>query len=269
MFITIIYTIFRTGSHTPADRFGLFFRCGRFISLFRCGFDPLQVNLYLSCIVIVSVLYLKEFVPYLLVVLFELFFAWRDLFGIVRYFPLFLSLLRSIVPYCSLFFSVRSFDPLLCPLFLLSCVSNPLPVYSLSISSSFLRFSFFFLESRTYFLSIRCPSPTPTSASFLSLEPTSYLFAANHQLLPPLFFLLSCRPLLPIVYLLLLLLFSGPFPVHSCCNGVGGVARFLVLRVGCCRWRYRVVNINSLFVYRYVQFMSHCEWDNRQNIWGI
>ena len=237
MFITIIYTIFRTGSHTPADRFGLFFRCGSIHIIV-----PVWVRSTTGKLVFVMYRYcfcslLEEFVPYLFVVLFELSFAWRDLFGIVCCFPLFLSLFRSIVLYCSLFFSVRSFDPLLCPLFLLSCVSNPLPVYSLSISSSFLRFSFFFLESRTYFLSIRCSTPTPSStllSSFLSLEPTSYQFAAHHQLLPPLFFLLSCRPLLPIVYLLLLLLFSGPFPVLSHCNGTGGVAWILVIRVGCC-----------------------------------
>ena len=184
MFITIIYTIFRTGSHTPADRFGLFFRCGRFISLFRCGFDPLQVNLYLSCIVIVSVLYLRSSFRTCL-----LFFSNCSLLEEI-------CSVLFVVSLCSFLCSDRLF-----------CIVRCSFLFVLLIL--FFVLCFFFLASRTHFLSIRCLSPPPSSAllsSFLSLEPTSYRFAAHHQLLPPLFFLLSCRPLLPIVYLLLLLL---------------------------------------------------------------
>ena len=177
MFITIIYTIFRTGSHTPADRFGLFFRCGRFISLFRCGFDPLQVNLYLSCIVIVSVLYLRSSFRTCL-----LFFSNCSLLEEI-------CSVLFVIFLCSFLCSDRLFRIVRCsPLFVLLIL--------------FFVLCFFFLASRTHFLSIRCLSPPPSSAllsSFLSLEPTSCLFAAQHQLLPPLFFLLSwVSNLLPI-----------------------------------------------------------------------
>ena len=247
MFIQLYIQSFRTGSHTPADRFGLFFRCGSIHIIVPVWVRSTTGKLVLSRIVIVydSVLYLKGSVLYLLVVPF-----WSVL------------CLKRSVRYCSLFPFVPFFVPIDC-----------------SVLFVVLFCSFFWFSSLSFV------------SSFLRLEPTSCLFAVYLLLLPPLFFLLSwVSNLLPVYSLpitnsflrssffflavryFLLFIFSSSFSFQvrfrsTCCNGVGGVARVSVLRVGCCPKALPSCHCSILLrLSLFTIVMSLLCWNNRQTM---